>query len=112
MYKYHCLNPISHVGLDRLDENYVKTEDAGEADVILVRSAKMHDMEFGPNLKAIARAGAGVNNIPLDRCAEEGIVEGENLTVEEGNAVYGEFLYKAYSAVCGSGLRKHGGAEG
>ena len=74
MYKYRCLNPISHVGLDRLDENYVKTEDAGEADVILVRSAKMHDMEFGPNLKAIARAGAGVNNIPLDRCAEEGIV--------------------------------------
>ena len=74
MYKYHCLNPISNVGLDRLDENYVKTEDAGEADVILVRSAKMHDMEFGPNLKAIARAGAGVNNIPLDRCAEEGIV--------------------------------------
>ena len=74
MYKYHCLNPISHVGLDRLDENYVKTEDAGEADVILVRSAKMHDMEFGSNLKAIARAGAGVNNIPLDRCAEEGIV--------------------------------------
>lgn len=74
MYKYHCLNPISHVGLERLDENYVKTEDAGEADVILVRSAKMHDMEFGPNLKAIARAGAGVNNIPLDRCAEEGIV--------------------------------------
>ena len=74
MYKYHCLNPICHVGLDRLDENYVKTEDAGEADVILVRSAKMHDMEFGPNLKAIARAGAGVNNIPLDRCAEEGIV--------------------------------------
>ena len=74
MYKYHCLNPISHVGLERLDENYVKTEDAGDADIILVRSAKMHDMEFGPNLKAIARAGAGVNNIPLDRCAEEGIV--------------------------------------
>ena len=74
MYKYHCLNPISNVGLDRLDENYVKTEDAGEADVILVRSAKMHDMEFGQNVKAIARAGAGVNNIPLDRCAEEGIV--------------------------------------
>ena len=75
MYKYHCLNPISHVGLvERLDENYVKTDEAGEADVILVRSAKMHDMEFGANLKAIARAGAGVNNIPLDRCAEEGIV--------------------------------------
>lgn len=74
MYKYHCLNPISHVGLERLDENYVKTDEAGEADVILVRSAKMYDMEFGADLKAIARAGAGVNNIPLDRCAEEGIV--------------------------------------
>ena len=74
MYKYHCLNPISHVGLERLDENYVKTDEAGEADVILVRSAKMHDMEFSRNLKAIARAGAGVNNIPLERCADEGIV--------------------------------------
>ena len=74
MYKYHCMNPISHVGLERLDENYVKTEESGEADVILVRSAKMHDMEFETHLKAIARAGAGVNNIPLDRCAEEGIV--------------------------------------
>lgn len=74
MYKYHCLNPISHVGLEKLDENYVNTENAETADVILVRSAKMHEMEFGKNLKAIARAGAGVNNIPLDRCAEEGIV--------------------------------------
>ena len=74
MFKYHCLNPISHVGLEQLDENYVKTDDAKEADAILVRSAKMHDMEFRPNLKLIARAGAGVNNIPLDRCAEEGIV--------------------------------------
>ncbi len=74
MYKYHCLNPISHVGLEQLDENYVNTDKVDDADVILVRSAKMHDMEFGPNLKAIARAGAGVNNIPLDRCAENGIV--------------------------------------
>ncbi|HIY63051.1 MAG TPA: phosphoglycerate dehydrogenase [Candidatus Mediterraneibacter stercoripullorum] len=74
MYKYHCLNPISQVGLDQLDENYMVTDQADDADVILVRSAKMHDMEFGSNLKAIARAGAGVNNIPLDRCAEEGIV--------------------------------------
>lgn len=74
MFKYHCLNPISHVGLEQLDENYVKTDDAKEADAILVRSAKMHDMDFGPNLKLITRAGAGVNNIPLDRCAEEGIV--------------------------------------
>ena len=74
MFKYHCLNPISHAGLEQLDENYVNTDEAKEADAILVRSAKMHDMEFGRNLKLIARAGAGVNNIPLDRCAEEGIV--------------------------------------
>ena len=74
MYKYHCLNPISHVGLDQLDENYVNTDTAEDADAILVRSAKMHDMEFGKNLKVIARAGAGVNNIPLERCADEGIV--------------------------------------
>ena len=74
MFKYHCLNPISAVGMNKLDENYVKTENADEADVIFVRSAKMHEMEFGKNLKAIARAGAGVNNIPLDSCAKKGIV--------------------------------------
>ena len=74
MYKYHCLNPISPVGMGQLDANYENTENAADADVILVRSAKMHEMEFGENLKASARAGAGVNNIPLDRCAEEGIV--------------------------------------
>ena len=74
MYKYHCLNPISNVGLGELDENYVVTENPDEADAIFVRSAKMHEMEFGRNLKAVARAGAGVNNIPLDRCADEGIV--------------------------------------
>lgn len=74
MYKYHCLNPISPMGLEQLDENYANTENIEEADAILVRSAKMHEMEFGRNLKVIARAGAGVNNIPLDRCAEEGIV--------------------------------------
>lgn len=74
MYKYHCLNPISEVGLERLTEAYVPVSDAKTADAILVRSAGMHDMEFGENLKAIARAGAGVNNIPLEKCAEEGIV--------------------------------------
>ena len=66
--------PYEEVGLGQLDENYVVTGDVEEADAILVRSAKMHDMEFSKNLKAIARAGAGVNNIPLDRCADEGIV--------------------------------------
>ena len=74
MFKYHCLNPIAKVGLDQLDQNYANTENAEEADAILVRSAKMHEMEFSKNIKVIARAGAGVNNIPLDRCAEEGIV--------------------------------------
>ena len=74
MFRYHCLTPISQVGLDQLDENYVSTEKAEEADAILVRSAKMHEMEFAKGLKVIARAGAGVNNIPLERCAEEGIV--------------------------------------
>ena len=74
MFKYHCLNPIAKVGLDQLDENYVNTDNTEEADAILVRSAKMHEMEFSKNLKVIARAGAGVNNIPLDRCAEEGVV--------------------------------------
>ena len=54
MYKYHCLNPISEVGLERLTEAYVPVSDAKTADAILVRSAGMHDMEFGENLKAIA----------------------------------------------------------
>lgn len=74
MYQYHCLNPIAQVGLDIFDEKYAKTEDVNAADAILVRSAGMHEMEFDENLKAIARAGAGVNNIPLDKCAENGIV--------------------------------------
>ena len=74
MYKYHCLNPISHVGLDRFTGEYEATAEMIEADAVLVRSAAMHDIELPKNLKAIARAGAGVNNIPLDRCAEEGIV--------------------------------------
>ena len=74
MYKYYCLNPISNVGLEKLTDDYAPAGDAKGADAILVRSAAMHEMEFDENLKAIARAGAGVNNIPLDRCAEEGIV--------------------------------------
>ena len=74
MYHYYCLNPISEVGIDAMNENYVPVSDPKKADALLVRSAGMHDMEFSPELKAIARAGAGVNNIPLERCAEEGIV--------------------------------------
>ena len=74
MFKYNCLNPISRVGLELLTENYKPTEDFKEAQAVLVRSAKMHDMEMGDNLLAIARAGAGVNNIPVEKCAEQGIV--------------------------------------
>lgn len=74
MAKYNCLNPIAAVGLNIFSDKYEKVDDAKEADAILVRSAAMHDMEFSKNLKAIARAGAGVNNIPLDKCAEQGIV--------------------------------------
>jgi len=74
MFKYHCLNPIAHIGLQRFNANYTRTDDVNEAEGILVRSASMHEMEFSDNLLAVARAGAGVNNIPLDKCAENGIV--------------------------------------
>lgn len=74
MYRYLCLNPISKTGLDNFTKEYEKTEDINEADGILVRSASMHEMELPENLLAVARAGAGVNNIPLDKCAEKGIV--------------------------------------
>lgn len=74
MYKYHCLNPIAQVGLDNFGEGYAKTEEVKEAEGILVRSAAMHDMELPEKLLCVARAGAGVNNIPLDKCAEKGIV--------------------------------------
>ncbi|MCM1044387.1 MAG: phosphoglycerate dehydrogenase [Candidatus Gastranaerophilales bacterium] len=74
MYKIKCLNPISQVGLVNLTDRYQMTEDAAEAEGILVRSASMHEMELSDKLLAVARAGAGTNNIPLDRCAEKGIV--------------------------------------
>ena len=74
MYRYKCLNPIAEVGLKRFTEEYQETDNIAEADAVLVRSAKMHDMELPDTLQAIARAGAGVNNIPLEKCAEKGIV--------------------------------------
>lgn len=74
MFKYTCLNPITDVGLNNLTDEYTKTDDFAEADAVLVRSAAMHDMELSDNLCAVARAGAGVNNIPLDKCADKGIV--------------------------------------
>ena len=74
MFKYHTLNAISPKGLVKFTNNYTQTDDADDADAFIVRSAKLHDMEFSDKLAAIARAGAGVNNIPLDRCADTGIV--------------------------------------
>lgn len=74
MYQYHCLNPISDKGLKLFTENYRMTETPDNADAILVRSAKMHDMSIPACVTAIARAGAGVNNIPLKDCSEQGIV--------------------------------------
>ena len=68
------LNKIAAVGLDQLDNSYNVGENIENPDGIMVRSAVMHEMEFAPSLKAIARAGAGVNNIPIERCSESGIV--------------------------------------
>lgn len=74
MFKYTCLNPIAQVGLGLFGDNYEKVDTLEEAKAVLVRSAAMHDLELPENLEAIARAGAGVNNIPLEKCAEKGIV--------------------------------------
>lgn len=74
MFQYHCLNPIADVGLDMFTTDYKQVEDLAQADAVLVRSAAMHDLELPEKLAAIARAGAGVNNIPLEKCAQKGIV--------------------------------------
>ena len=74
MYKVHCLNNIAKVGTDRLGGNFTLTDEIDAAQAIMVRSASLHDVELSHELLAIARAGAGVNNIPLDRCAKQGIV--------------------------------------
>ena len=74
MYKYACLNPISKKGLGGFGDNYSMTEEISEADAVLVRSADMHQLKLGENVLAVARAGAGVNNIPLDEYASTGVV--------------------------------------
>lgn len=74
MTKINCLNPIAAVGTDLLTSNYEMTKEFADAEAVLVRSASVHELELHSSLKAIARAGAGVNNIPLDKCAEKGIV--------------------------------------
>ena len=74
MRKICCLNQISHYGTDRLTGDYTFVDDIKDAEGVMVRSASLHEMQFSNSLLAIARAGAGVNNIPLDACAQEGIV--------------------------------------
>ena len=74
MFNYNCLNPISDKGLDLFSTDYKAVDSLADADAALVRSAAMHDLELGDKLACVARAGAGVNNIPLDKCAEAGIV--------------------------------------
>ena len=74
MTKVNCLNPIAACGMDLFTDSYETTDNYDEAEAVLVRSAAMHDLNLSDNLLAVARAGAGVNNIPLDKCAEKGIV--------------------------------------
>lgn len=74
MFQYHCLNQIADVGLSRFTDQFTATDQIEKAHGILVRSASMHEMELPDELLAIARAGAGVNNIPLEKCARKGIV--------------------------------------
>ena len=90
MYKYHCLNPIADIGLSQFRDEYAAVSHMDDADAVLVRSAAMHDLEFGDNLKVIARAGAGVNNIPLNQCAEEGIV-----VFKDGSYITDKIYYSA-----------------
>jgi D-3-phosphoglycerate dehydrogenase len=92
MINVHCLNNIANVGLDLLPSNYNKDASFEEADAVLVRSAKMHELEMPKSLVAIARAGAGVNNIPLDKCAEQGIVV-FNTPGANANAVKEQVLF-------------------
>lgn len=74
MFNYTCLNPIAGVGLDLFSDGYQQVDDIVNADAALVRSAAMHDLELGDQVLAIARAGAGYNNIPIEKCAEQGVV--------------------------------------
>ena len=98
MYRIKTLNKISSIGLAQLDKGrFVVEEDCANPDGILVRSAKMHDYEFPPALRAIARAGAGTNNIPIDRCSEAGIVV-FNTPGANANAVKEEVIFAMLAA--------------
>ncbi|ODA40358.1 phosphoglycerate dehydrogenase [Desulfosporosinus sp. BG] len=74
MFKINCINNIANVGLNLFTDDYEMVNNFNEANAVLVRSSSLHDQELPPSLEAIARAGAGVNNIPLEKCAENGVV--------------------------------------
>ena len=110
-----CLNQISHYGTDRLTGDYKLVDDIKDAEGILVRSASLHETEFPAGLEAIARAGAGVNNIPLDECAKKGIVvfntPGANKNGVKELVLAGLFL-TSRDVVGGIGwCREHAGEE-
>ena len=116
MYKVKTLNKISDIGLKEFTDNYSFTEEINEADAVLVRSADMKSLDFGDNLLAVARAGAGVNNIPLDKCAEQGIVvfntPGANANAVKELVIAG-LLLAARDVVGGiNWVQKNKGAEG
>lgn len=96
MFKIQTLNKIAKCGLDNFDEKYEISDTVENPDGIILRSFKMHDMEVGDNLKAVARAGAGTNNIPVDKYAEQGIVvfntPGANANAVKELAIAGLFL--------------------
>ncbi len=117
MYNIKCLNKIAKIGTDNFDTaKYNVSDDCQNPDAILVRSAKMHEMEFNPELVAIGRAGAGVNNIPVDRCAEEGIVvfntPGANANAVDELAI-AALLLASRNLICGIEWAKaHTGESG
>ena len=116
MYKVKTLNKISDIGLKEFTDNYSFTEELNEADAVLVRSADMKSLDFNGNLLAVARAGAGVNNIPLDKCAEQGIVvfntPGANANAVKELVIAG-LLLAARDVVGGiNWVQKNKGAEG
>ncbi|MFA7423197.1 MAG: hypothetical protein WCZ00_05620 [Acholeplasmataceae bacterium] len=96
MYKIHCLNNISKSGLEVLPKTYELTDDINQAHAVLVRSAQMHDITLDKNVLAVARAGAGVNNIPLDAYAKKGVVvfntPGANANAVKELTIAGMFL--------------------
>ncbi len=118
MFKIHTLNKISPVGLRNLDpKKYTCSDEIADADAILVRSASMHDMELPASVKAIARAGAGTNNIPVAECAEKGIVvfntPGANANAVKELVIAGLFLAsrKVIPAIEWAKTLKGNGAE-